>query len=155
MSLEDEVALLRSAPLFAEVATAQLKLLAFASDRQQYAAGSTLCVAGESGHECWLLLDGEVEIEIPDGAGTRSLGTRGRGTVIGETAVLCRLPRTATVRAVSDTDTLCIRGETFTELLRGSPDMCLKVIEQLGQYLYRQSQQPGNHPEPPSEGTAA
>ncbi|MEM9603304.1 MAG: cyclic nucleotide-binding domain-containing protein [Pseudomonadota bacterium] len=143
MSLDEEVALLRSAPLFSEVATAQLKLLAFASDRQQFAAGSTLCVAGESGNECWLLLDGEVAIDIPQGEGTRSLGTRGRGTVIGETAVLCRLPRTATVRAVSDTDTLCIRGDTFTDLLRGSPETCLKVIEQLGQYLYRQSVQTG------------
>ncbi len=141
MSLDDEVALLRSAPLFAEVAHAQLKLLAFASEPQGFGAGTTLCEAGQPGNECWLLLDGEVEVEIPDRDGVRSLGTRGRGTVIGETAVLCQLPRTATVRATVDTQTLCIRGETFTELLRGSPEMCLKVIEQLGQYIYRQSMQ--------------
>ena len=47
MLLKDEVGMLRRVPLFAGVAPAKLKLLAFTSDRVSYSAGQILFKQGD------------------------------------------------------------------------------------------------------------
>jgi hypothetical protein len=55
MLLKDEVGMLRQVPLFAGVAPAKLKLLAFTSDRVTYAPGQVIVRQGEVGDAAYVV----------------------------------------------------------------------------------------------------
>jgi CRP-like cAMP-binding protein len=57
------------------------------------------------------------------------------GQLFGETAVLYRGPRSATIKAKTDVMTLKVPGPVFLELLRSTPDVALKVAVNLAQRL--------------------
>jgi CRP-like cAMP-binding protein len=56
-------------------------------------AGRTLTVEGSRGIQSMIILDGRVRV-VRDG---HVVATLGAGAVVGEIAILCRVPRTATV----------------------------------------------------------
>ena len=72
-------------------------------------AGTALMRAGEVGDRYHVIVSGEVEI-IRDGRVVdRSVSPNG----VGELALLHDIPRTATVRAVTEVDTLAIAADAF------------------------------------------
>ncbi len=54
---------------------------------------------------------------------------------IGEIAILCDVPRTATIRAKSDLQTLKIKKEDFLGLVKEFPDMAVEVMRELAARL--------------------
>lgn len=75
--------------------------LAAAGSVQTGWEGADLMREGDPGDSMLLLLEGEVLVLKDDDAGhVRELARVGPGTLLGETALLERVPRTATVRAV-------------------------------------------------------
>jgi CRP-like cAMP-binding protein len=67
--------------------------------------------------------------------GDFSVAVRGRGEVIGEIAILCDVPRTASVRAVDRLVTLKITKDVFLQLVGGYPEVALEVIRTLAARL--------------------
>jgi CRP-like cAMP-binding protein len=65
------------------------------------------------------------------------VATVGQNAIIGEIAILCEVPRTATVRAASRLETLKIEKEHFLRLIREFPDMSVEIMRELGQRLTR------------------
>ena len=49
MNLNEEVELLKGVPIFAKIESAKLKLLAFTSERMNFAVGQELCHQGDPG----------------------------------------------------------------------------------------------------------
>src|SRR5512145_696714 len=98
MSLDQEVALLRNIPLFAKIDPAKLKLLAFASERTMFAGGETLFRQGDAGDAAYIIIEGEAEVLVNTPDGPIAVATLGRNDFVGEIAILCDIPRTATVR---------------------------------------------------------
>jgi hypothetical protein len=101
MLLKDEVDLLRKVPLFANMDPAKLKLLAFTSTRASFKPGQELFHQGDEGDAAYLILSGEADVIADTPSGEVPVATIGQNAVVGEIAILCEVPRTASVRAVS------------------------------------------------------
>jgi CRP/FNR family transcriptional regulator, cyclic AMP receptor protein len=135
MLLKDEVDLLRKVPLFAQLDPAKLKLLAFTSTRASFKPGQELFHQGDEGDAAYLILSGEADVIADTPSGEVPVATVGQNAVVGEIAILCEVPRTASVRAVSPLETLKIEKEHFLRLIREFPDMGVEIMRELGQRL--------------------
>jgi CRP-like cAMP-binding protein len=93
---------LRRVPLFAGLDRKELELLARLTKEQRYEAGTTIVKAGASGHGLYIVKQGNVSV-VRDGQKVASMGP---GQFFGEVSVLDGGPRTADVKA--DTDTVCL-----------------------------------------------
>lgn len=135
MSLREEMELLRNLPLFSQVEPSKLKLIAFTSERLLYKPGEALCVQGEMGDSAYVIIDGEAEVVLETDRGSIVISRLGKNDIAGEIAVLCDVPRTATVRAVTTVDALCISKEQFHSLLQEFPQISLDLLRELARRL--------------------
>ena len=132
MSLNQEVDLLRSIPLFANIEPSKLKLLAFTSERLTFQEGQSLCHQGDMGDAAFLIVDGsaDVIIEGPDG-NNLTVAQVGRNAFVGEIAILCEVPRTATITATTKLETLRISKDLFFRLVNEFPTMAVEIMREL------------------------
>jgi len=93
---------LRRVPLLAGLDRKELELLAKLAKEQRYEPGSTIVKSGASGHGLYIIKEGNVSV-VRDGQKVASMGP---GQFFGEISVLDGGPRTADVKA--DTDTVCL-----------------------------------------------
>jgi CRP/FNR family transcriptional regulator, cyclic AMP receptor protein len=135
MLLKDEVDLLRKVPLFAQLDPAKLKLLAFTSTRMVFQPAQMLFRQGDQGDAAYLILSGEADVVAETPSGEVPVATVGQNAIVGEIAILCEVPRTATVRAASRLETLKIEKEHFLRLIREFPDMGVEIMRELGSRL--------------------
>lgn len=135
MSIAEEVECLRRIPLFANIETAKLKLLAFMSERVTFKAGDTLFEQDEMANSAFIILGGEAEVIVRSPAGPLAVATLGPSEVVGEIAILCDVPRTATVRAKSDLAVLCVSKDVFFRLLTEFPQIAIEVMRVLANRL--------------------
>lgn len=135
MSLAQEVELLRNIPLFANIEMSKLKLLAFTSERLKFKAGDVLVSQDEIGNSAYIIMDGEADVEVNTPNGPLMVATIGRNDVVGEIAILCDTPRTATVRARTDMTTLCISKDLFFRLVTEFPQMAIEIMRVLAMRL--------------------
>ena len=135
MTIDEEVELLRRIPLFGKVDPAKLKLLAFASERAVFAAGESLFYQGDPGDAAYIIIDGEAEVLIKGPAGPIAVATVGKNDFVGEIAILCEVPRTATIRAKTALTTLRITKDLFLRMLMDFPAIGIEVMRVLAQRL--------------------
>ena len=135
MSLNEEVELLRKIPMFANLEPSKLKLLAFTSERLSFEAEQVLFKQGDMGDAAYIIIDGEVDVLIDTPGGPIIVATRGRNDFIGEIAILCDIPRIATVRAKSKLTTLRISRELFFRMVTEFPQMAVEIIRELAHSL--------------------
>jgi CRP-like cAMP-binding protein len=135
MLLKDEVDLLRKVPLFAQLEPAKLKLLAFTSTRMVFQPAQELFHQGDRPDAAYLILSGEADVVAETPSGEVPVATVGQNAIVGEIAILCDVPRTATVRAASRLETLKIEKEHFLRLIREFPDMSIEIMRELGNRL--------------------
>ncbi len=135
MTIDEEVELLRKIPLFAKVDLAKLKLLAFASERAVFAPGETLFLQGDPGDAAYIIIDGEAEVLIKGASGPIAVATVGKNDFVGEIAILCEIPRTATIRAKTALITLRITKDLFFRMLLDFPAIGIEVMRVLAQRL--------------------
>jgi len=132
MSLNEEVELLRSIPLFQNLEPSKLKLLAFTSERLTFQQGQALFHQGDMGDAAYLVVQGtaDVVIEGPDG-NEIVVAHVGRNAFVGEIAILCDVPRTATITATSELETLRISKDLFFRLVNEFPTMAVEIMREL------------------------
>jgi CRP-like cAMP-binding protein len=135
--LKDEVQTLRQVPLFAGVAPAKLKLLAFASDRVSYRPGEILFHQGDPGDAAYVILEGRADILAEASGGQIKIAELADNAIVGEIAILCDVSRTATVKASGPLEALRIRKDVFLNLLADYPDMMFEILRSLAQRLTR------------------
>ena len=135
--LSNEVELLRRVPLFSGIEPAKLKLLAYTSDVVTYNAGQVLFRMGDAGDAAYVIIQGAAEVSVSTDAGDIPVAQLKDGDFLGEIAILCDTPRTATVTARSELKTLRIRKEPFFELLRQFPEMAIEMTRLLAERLTR------------------
>jgi CRP/FNR family transcriptional regulator, cyclic AMP receptor protein len=93
---------LRRVPLFSGLDRKELELLAKLAKEQRYEPGATIVKTGASGHGLYIIKEGNVSV-VRDGQKVASMGP---GQFFGEISVLDGGPRTADVKA--DTETVCL-----------------------------------------------
>ncbi len=137
MSLNEEVELLRNIPLFVNVEPSKLKLLAFASERVTFQDGQTVCHQGEIGDAAYLIVDGKADVIVDTPSGPVTVAKVGKNDLVGEIAILCDVPRTATITANSELTTLRISKDLFFRLVTEFPQMAVEIMRVLAQRLER------------------
>jgi len=95
----------------------------------QLQAGETVFRAGDPGDALYIVARGKVEV-VADASGQvagNALAELGPGHAFGEMALLSGGPRTATIRAVVETELMEIRKENFEQLIVADPQMARAV----------------------------
>ena len=135
-SVEQKIDILRAIGPFAELSTACLRPVAQAAEVVRFGAGEVVVRQGDPGNAVYALTGGTAEVWLED-APQRPvlLRTMRSGQLFGETAVLYRGPRSATIKAKTDMTTLKIPGPVFLELLGSTPELAVRVAVILAQRL--------------------
>ena len=141
MSINEEVDALRRIPLFSNLEPSKLKLLAFTSERLTYATGQAIFRQGDMGDAAYIVLEGQADVVIGSGDSQRKVATIGKHSIIGEIAVLCDVPRTATVVAVDKLVALKISKDLFLRMVKEFPQMAVEIMRELARRLDRTNQQ--------------
>jgi CRP/FNR family transcriptional regulator, cyclic AMP receptor protein len=128
---KSELDLLARVPLFASCTRHELRDIACLGTELDIAAGAELTTEGTRGREFFLVIEGEADCSV---RGT-TVAVLGPGDFFGELALLDGGPRTATVTAVSPVHVVVMSASEFTELLRTSPSISLKLLQNLTRRL--------------------
>ena len=131
MNLNEEVELLKGVPIFAKIESAKLKLLAFTSERMNFAVGQELCHQGDPGDAMYVILGGVAEVVIDTPSGPISVAELKKNNFFGETAILCDAPRNATIKAREPVITLKISRDMFYRLVAEFPQMAIEMMREL------------------------
>ena len=135
MTLEEDVELLRTIPLFAKIEPSKLKLLAFTSQRLTFKPGDSLFHQGDVGDALYIIVEGDAEVLVDAPGGPMTVATMGKNDFVGDIAVLCDVPRTATVTATSELITMRISKELFFQLVGQFPEIAIEIMRVLAHRL--------------------
>ena len=135
MTLQEDVERLRSIPLFAKIEPSKLKLLAFTSQRVSYAPGESLCKQGETGDSAFIIVEGDADVIVDTQHGPMTVASVGKSDFVGEIALLCEVPRTATVTATTQLTAMRISKELFFQLVSQFPEISVEVMRELAKRL--------------------
>jgi CRP-like cAMP-binding protein len=127
----ERVAVLQRVELFSAVPGHTLVAIARLLEEVSYEAGTQIIERGEVEDWLYVVAEGRVRIHIGD----RTLGEAGKGSVVGEFAVLASAPRSASVTAIEPSLLLRLRRGPFEELLDDRPEIARGVISSLVRLL--------------------
>ena len=122
---------MRDVPLFAGLLPSELDRIALVMKPRNVAAGDVVCTEGEPGHELYVIAQGEAAVE----RGGHTLTKLHTGDHFGELALLDRGPRSATVRALSDTHLYVLGEVSLAALLNEVPALAQKLLAALAARL--------------------
>ena len=134
MSIEQEVEILRKIPLFANIESAKLKLMCFASERITFKEGQSLCQQGDIGDSAYIIIEGTADVIVTN-EGPLVVAQLGKNDIVGEIAILVDIPRTATVTATSELTALKITKDLFFRMVTDFPEMGVEIMRVLAQRL--------------------
>lgn len=137
MSLNEEVELLRRIPLFTKIEASKLKLLAFTSQRLTYKPGDVLFRQGDPGDAAFVIIGGEADVMVDTPGGQLKVAHLKQNDFVGEIAILCDVPRTATVIASTEVTTLRIEKDLFFRLITDFPQIAIEIMRVLAHRLER------------------
>jgi monoamine oxidase len=120
------LAVLERSALFSAVPSNELRALVAMFEPVSFAAGTTICNAGDPADCVYVIDRGDVEIQLPSGA---SGGRRGRGGVVGEYGLFEAGHRTATVVASSDVKALRLDYQRFQRFLLAFPEALYALLK--------------------------
>lgn len=134
MSIDEEVEVLRKIPLFANIEPAKLKLMCFASQRMTFKQGQILCGQGDVGDSAYIILEGAADVVVENDS-PLVVAQLGKNDIIGEIAILCDVPRTASVIATSELTALEITKDLFFRMVTDFPELGVEVMRVLAHRL--------------------
>ena len=121
--------LIKGTPLFEHCSKKDLQRIAKIADELDLREGKVLIQEGDRGREFFVVISGEVEVRRKG----RKVAILGPGSFVGEMALLSKIPRTATVTALTPLDVLVITDRAFLDLLEKVPELWLKVARALAE----------------------
>lgn len=122
-----KIALLEQIPTFRGLSSRELSQVAALADEVEVKAGQRLATAGETGHEFFVIVEGQAAVRTAGGRRVRL----GPGDFIGEMSLLDGEPRSATVEAVTPMRLLVIAHREFWRMLDAAPTMTRKILRAL------------------------
>ena len=126
-----KITTLQHCDLFRRFDQQHLEEIASITDEIRLEKGAVLCEQGRVAQECWVVVDGEADVEL---GGGQLVGIVGPGESVGEMGLLDHLPRSATVTARTPMVVLRVDGKRFDELLGPSP-MARALLELLSRRI--------------------
>jgi CRP-like cAMP-binding protein len=128
------IALLRKMPAFREVTLAQLAIMASLMKPLRALAGDEVVRQGDIGSSMFIIREGQVEVLVsPDGKEQRRVAVLGPGEYFGEIALVEKVPRTASVKALADCELSELTKDDFDRRIGKS----LAAVQALGRISSR------------------
>jgi hypothetical protein len=115
--------ILAAVPLFEPLPPTCLEKLARSAARQQFEAGATVVREGDDGDTFYVVVEGSVDVS----ATGHHLADLEAGDVFGEIALLRDVPRTATVKALTETTLLAVQRLDFLAAILGTLESAAAV----------------------------
>ena len=122
---------LRAIPLFENLSEAGLEHLAACCGDIECEPGQVLALPGDPGSGMYVVLEGEVSVEIRGGFHAEL----GPGSFFGEVALLVPSGRVARVRAATKARCLSIPRQDALELIETEPSLAIKMLRELARRL--------------------
>ena len=133
MTVED---ILAQVTLFSELSRRDLKRLAAGAISRNFAKGDIIVKEGEQATAFYLMCSGRAEVvKGVEGSSPRVLGILKAGDFFGDMALLDGYLRSATVRALEDTQCLVLSRWDFLAELRASPFIAAQMLPVLSRRL--------------------
>ncbi|MCH7484708.1 MAG: cyclic nucleotide-binding domain-containing protein [Chloroflexi bacterium] len=116
--------LLKSVPIFSELGRGDLSRLAKLMVARTIKAGDAVIEENDQAAGFFIVSSGKLEAERQG----KTLATYGSGDFFGEMALFEGFPRSATVRAVEDSELLAMTRWDFTAELKNHPQIALGML---------------------------
>ncbi|HEU5035302.1 MAG TPA: cyclic nucleotide-binding domain-containing protein [Mycobacteriales bacterium] len=134
----DRQRLLSQVTLFSACTDKELDRLARHAELVDFRAGEVLMTEGESGHEFYVVVDGELGVT----SGGQTVAKLGPGAYVGEQALLDPGPRTATVTALRDTQAVLLSSREFYAAVDDVPGLARKLLQGMARRLREETGHP-------------
>ncbi len=122
--------ILASVPIFSDLASKHLKRLSKLMVPRSFRAGEAIVKEKDQPAGFFVITSGKVEVVRGEAGGKpQVLATLGPGEFFGEMALFEGQARSATVRAVADTDCLAMTGWDFRAELSTDAEIAMAVLE--------------------------
>ncbi len=118
-------------PIFSNCTADEIAAIAAVAQASFFQPGQIIVTQGTPGQAFYLVIAGRVEI-LRDG---HSLGAFGPGDFFGEMSLLDQAPRSATIRALEQTECLMLSSWDFKAQLERYPTIAVKLLEVLSRRL--------------------
>ncbi len=129
---------LAAIPIFSHLGPEHLEQLSKVVKEIQYPAGAKVVTQGEAGDRFFAIRSGEVAVERESESGlAREIAHLGPGDCFGETALLDKVPRTASVRAVTPTTVAVLSSGDFEKVRAQLADVDLTRLLRAAAALHR------------------
>jgi len=98
---------------------------------KEFPKGTVLFQEGDRGQEMFIIQKGRVKVRKKVGPEEKVLAELSDGEFFGEMALLLGMDRSATVEVIEDSKILVVGPDTFESLLKGSPEIALKMLKKM------------------------
>lgn len=97
----------------------------------KFNAGETILSEGEIGSTAYLITAGTVKVTFGKGTKAKSIATLKKGDVFGEMSLLEPGPRSASVKAESDTECIVTSYDDFISSIENNPEHAVVFMKRL------------------------
>lgn len=133
----EHAAALKAMALCRSLAAPELDAIAAIVETRDVATGKDLFREGDAGDGLFLVISGEIDVTKRTPGGEHSLARLGPGGVLGEMSLVTADPRSATGRALVDTQVLHMPAARFRALLATDSVAAHKVVAAIAELLAR------------------
>jgi len=135
MSLDGDIALLKRVPLFAELPTEQLRLIAFSAVRLELVPGQVLFRVGAKAPCGYVVSSGKLELTIDADGKAKTVASCEAGSLVGEIALFIETRRPATAIATIASQVIEIDRKLITRMLNEYPQIAVRMRATLSDRL--------------------
>ncbi len=128
--------LLKQSPIFYQVPTSDLRMVAGCLEQKQFFRGDRVFEINDQGDQLYLLVSGKVGISIdrnPDS--NNHVAVLGPGDCFGEMNLLDDLPRSATAHVLEDATVLTLEKSRLRGLILSYPEISIGMLQALSRRL--------------------
>ena len=126
MTIEDDIAFFERVPTLNMLGRAALRILAIGAESRYVHSGEVLFTAGDVADSAFIVQEGTFTLTARQGEGGES-AVVGRGTLLGEMALLTETVRPVTATAKEPSTVLRIPRTLFLKMLEGYPEAAEKL----------------------------
>lgn len=122
---------LNNVPIFTPLSDEETERLAHAAKTRIFAPGEPIVRAGQEGKSMFVIVRGQVDVQVPDNGGQRVINTLGENDFFGEMSLLTGAVRTATVIAIEETEVLRIEKAALKPIFEDNPELVDTIFQKV------------------------
>ena len=130
MTIEDDIAFFERVPTLGLMGRAALRILAIGAESRYVHSGEVLFNAGDEADCGFIVQEGSFSLAPRESDGGATI-TVGRGTLMGELALLTETTRPVTATALEPSTVMRVPRSLFLKMLEGYPDAATRLRDMI------------------------